>query len=975
MGDKGTSARSQHWLRKPTVVVAVIGVIAAYGLVNPSWASAATLTGSDFEIDLPSSNLVVDDGGIDWLAGGSGTGLRAGVHVQNDRPTGQGDDSFTQGTNINDTPTTITTGSIPNGKSDLKSFGIYIDKQATETFIDVFWSRVQDPHGTTTMDFEFNQSAVRQNSISPPKNPDVDTHTIPLRTVGDILVTYNLEQGGTNPTLTKRTWNGSVWGVVTPFSAGDSLASINTAAIAAANSDGIGPFDPLTFGEASMRLSAFVPSSDVCTTFGSVYLRSRSSATDTDENKDFIAPEPVTISNCGSIRIHKTEGNAGPLAGAGFTLYKDVAPIGGSRGAGDTVVAGTCTTDANGDCPPFTNVKKGDYWVVETTVPAGHDAAPDQHVSITAGDQVVSLTFDDPIQHGHIVVVKNAVPDDAQDFTFSLDGDPFSLDNDADGTLPSSRDFEVVVGTHDLSETNIPAGWVNTNLVCDDNDSVEAAPSATVHVSNNETVTCTYTNTYTPTAPGLATQANVVTSNTTWTDTATLTGDGTHAVTGTVAFYRCGPTAAPANCLTGTQIGGSVDVVNGAATSVATSPTPAGNYCFRAVFTPTSPFYTGAEHTNATTECFLKRNANLTVSKTANEAFGRAYTWSVDKAVVGPSHVEVPAGTTHSFDYTVSVANSFTDSSWTVTGQITVTNPNNVAFTGVDVSDSIDNGAGTCSVPDGSHVTVPANDALVLDYTCTYASAPAPATGTNTATATWDGDALFTTASSASGTAGVDFSDVQPSTADQVVTVSDTLAGELGVLDGATADNPTVFSYSLEQTAPQGSCETFPNTATVATIRPGQQGLAAQDVVTLDSSSASVDLCGGLPLGMDATAAGSFDREFLWLIDKSVDDTSIAIDNGGTATFNYTVTVTPNGLADSGYALSGTVSVSNPNDWEDIVADVTVASDLGGGVACAVVDGADVTIPADDSVSLAYGCTFTGTPALTGTVTATAAWD
>jgi hypothetical protein len=782
--------------------------------------------------------------------------------------------------------------------------------------------------------------------------------------------------------LTKRTWNGSAWGAATTFSASDALASINTSALSAASSDGIGPLDPFTFGEASMRLSAFVPASDTCTTFGSVYLRSRSSATDTDENKDFIAPEDVIISNCGSISVHKTDAD-GALAGAGFTLYKDVAPTGGSsagvedKTAGNTV--GTCTTDASGNCS-FTNVKKGQYWVVETTVPAGHDAAPDQHATITAGDQAVPLSFVDPIQHGTITVVKNAVPDDPQDFTFSLDGDSFSLDDDADATLPSSRSFTVRVGSHSLSETNIPSAWSNTGLTCDDptHDTTTARPDATVHVAKDETVTCTYTNTYTATAPQLATTASVHTAGTSWDDTATLTGDGTHAVTGSVSFYVCGPAASATSCAsTANKVGADVDVSGGSATtSEPFVPGPAGWYCFRAVFTSNSPYYTGAAHSNSTTECFLKRNAPLTVSKTATAAFGRAYTWDVEKAVVGPSHVDLPAGDSHSFDNAVTVTHEHTDSAWTVTGSITVTNPNDVPFTGVDVSDAIDNGAGACSVPDGVGVTVPANDSVSLGYTCTYTDAPQPAAGTNTATATWDGDALFTATSSATGTANVDFSDVEPSSTDQVVTVTDSLAGELGTLDGETADNPHEYTYSLEQTAPEGTCKTVPNTASVTTVeREGGGALLAQESVTLDSSTAEVSLCGGLPLSVAQTPTGGFDRDFAWGIDKTVDRTRVTVNGNGTADFAYTVTVTPAGVTQSGFSLGGTIDVTNPNDWEGVVADVTATSDLGGGVACTVANGEDATIAAGETRQFAYTCAFTAEPALSGTVTAWATWD
>jgi hypothetical protein len=964
--------------RRSAVLVTVVGLVAAYGVANPSWASAATLNVGHFEID-DDANLVVDDAvhNIDWL-NDAGTAMRDGVMVRDDRPTGQGDDSFTQGTNINDTPTTITTGSIPNNKSDLTHFGVYVDKSGSEPVVDVFWTRVQAPNGTTTMDFEFNQSAVRQNDISPPKNTDVDTHTIPLRTVGDVLVTYFLEAGGTHPTLTLRKWNGTSWGTGNTVPASQGIAAINSTAISAANSDGIGPLDPFTFGEASLKLSAFASTADPCVTFGSAYLRSRSSATDTDENKDFIAPEPVTISNCGSLKIYKTEDGGVALPGAGFTIYKDVAPFGGSKGAGDTDVVGTCTTDATGYCT-VPNLQLGHYWAVETTVPAGHDAAPNQAFQVTTPDTEVPLTFNDPIQHGHIIVIKNAVPDDPQDFTFTLDGgSTATLDDDPNSATPNSHDYTVVVGQHTLAETNIPSGWLNTNLVCDDNNPTSVdKPTAVLNISKDETVTCTYTNTYQPNTPGLATTAAVNVANTTWHDTATLTGDGTHTVAGTVSFFLCGPSTTATGCANGGTAAGSSSVSNGSASSSTVSPTAAGWYCFRAEFDSSSPYYSDTSHTNDSTECFLKRNANLTVSKTANPAYGRAYTWDVEKSVVGDDSVSVPAGTTHSFDYQVSVSHTATDSSWTVTGVITVSNPNGVAFTGVNITDAIDNGAGACQVQNGTNVTVPANGNVQRAYTCTYTSAPTSAEGTNTATATWDGDAFFTTASQATGTASVDFDSVEPSTTDQLVTVTDTLHGKLGDLDGATAANPTVYTYSVEQTAPEGTCTTVPNTAVVAAVQPQAELVLQAAPVELDTSSASVTICGGLPLGIDQDASGSFDRDYLWLIDKSVDRTTVTLDNGQSATFNYTVKVTPNGTVDSGYALGGTVTVSNPNDFEDITADVTVASsDLGGGVLCAVVDGEDAVIPASsEGVTFSYTCSFTSAPLLTGSLVATVTWD
>src|SRR5207249_1646080 len=62
-------------------------------------------------------------------------------------------------------------------------------------FLYLAWERVQDPSGTTNMDFEFNQSTtLSSNGVTP------------VRTEGDILIKYDLSQGGTNPVLGYHRW-------------------------------------------------------------------------------------------------------------------------------------------------------------------------------------------------------------------------------------------------------------------------------------------------------------------------------------------------------------------------------------------------------------------------------------------------------------------------------------------------------------------------------------------------------------------------------------------------------------------------------------------------------------------------------------------------------------------------------------------------------------------------------------------------
>jgi hypothetical protein len=127
------------------------------------------------------------------------------------------------------------------------------------------------------------------------------------------------------------------------------------------------------------------------------------------------------------------------------------------------------------------------------------------------------------------------------------------------------------------------------------------------------------------------------------------------------------------------------------------------------------------------------------------------------------------------------------------------------------------------------------------------------------------------------------------------------------------------------------------------------------------------------PLTASVTAEGELVRTYPWTIEKVADATTRTVDSSGTATFTYTVTARAGAASDSGWATSGEVTVANPNAW-DLTADVTVASDLGGGSACTVADGDDVVVPATDQVTLTYTCAFSSAPAASGNVTATVTW-
>jgi hypothetical protein len=387
------------------MVTTALATVAFLGLASASTNCKDSLTGSTFEIDptsvLPGgANLVVNntaaaDNCIDWLTGGTGTGFRSTVTAKNDTPSGGTDESFGQGTSEDDGNPTVVDGSIPPNKSDLKAFGLNTEagtidpvNNPTGKFLQLFWSRVQNPSGTTNMDFELNQKTCDENFQNPgtpssdpdcanngtlPKNAPANAGKVqfitPIRTAGDKLITYDLSKGGTVPTISIRSWidtNGTPdsadhWGDPTVISGGQNAqaaGSVNTGTLPANQTGGatqglttaLGQQDPFTFGEASITFKALFGGIQ-CGKFGSAYLKSRSSDSFTSEIKDFVPPKSVQLSNCTGLTTSATQsatlGNpisdTATLSGAtsdatGTVTFKLYGPFTGNDPSTDTCV-------------------------------------------------------------------------------------------------------------------------------------------------------------------------------------------------------------------------------------------------------------------------------------------------------------------------------------------------------------------------------------------------------------------------------------------------------------------------------------------------------------------------------------------------------------------------------------------------------------------------------------------------------------
>ena len=376
LGPTGSRRRKRWMLIGPLVVLAFTLVFGATAAIASH--PEESLASSNFEIDTD-ANTKVDDASpsIDW---NSVTEIK-----KNDTPSGNSDESFGQGSKEDTAVPSIVDGGIPPNKSDLKSFGVYQEGSTSSGFLNLYWSRVQDPSGTTNMDFEFNKRQCTPNAT--PADADCSGNgQTPIRSTGDLLVIYDLAQGGTHPVLSLREWTGSAWGAPVDLTASSkATGSINTTAIPAGESGGLGAQSARTFGEAQLALSEIFGSS-TCESFGSAYLKSRSSDSFTAALKDFVPPVPVDISNCGRVVVKKTTGDGTTgLAGASFTITP--ANSDNPSSSSLSLVSGSTSVFCIDHLLIGTQ-----YTIHESVVPDGYNGAQDQTFTPSTSGSCTSVT-------------------------------------------------------------------------------------------------------------------------------------------------------------------------------------------------------------------------------------------------------------------------------------------------------------------------------------------------------------------------------------------------------------------------------------------------------------------------------------------------------------------------------------------------------------------------------------------------------
>ncbi len=118
----------------------------------------------------------------------------------------------------------------------------------------------------------------------------------------------------------------------------------------------------------------------------------------------------------------------------------------------------------------------------------------------TASGRTAKASITRAIQGAQIVIVKDAVPDDPQDFSFSTTGGlvpaTFTLDDDLDPTLPNTQTFTgLAPGTYTVTEADPSPGFLLTAINCTAGGSGDVpSRTATITLTPGATVTCTFVN-------------------------------------------------------------------------------------------------------------------------------------------------------------------------------------------------------------------------------------------------------------------------------------------------------------------------------------------------------------------------------------------------------------------------------------------------------------------------------------------------
>jgi len=339
----------------------------------------------------------------------------------------------------------------------------------------------------------------------------------------------------------------------------------------------------------------------------------------------------------------------------------------------------------------------------------------------------------------------------------------------------------------------------------------------------------------------------------------------------------------------------------------------------------------------------------LEVDKTVDASFDRTYTWTIEKSVE-PAVWHLFDGDSATSEYTVKVTKGApVDSNFVVEGTITITNPNSVPVKVTNVSDQVDGVAATitgCDTP----FDVPANGQVQCDYRARDGL---------------DGSenenhvAVTAEDTSLSASATVNFTYEIGEERGDSVTVSDTnpaFGREQRINQSKTFTYTVDFNCANVTYNDEGfGSYTYQNTAK---LNDGRQGS--------DTAEVTVNC---YKLDVSKTVDTSYDRRFEWTINKTADPTTHNLLVGESASSDYTIEVTKSDPIDENFAVSGTITIQNPNPQRAAV--LTSVTDVISDGLAADVNCPSLTVPAGGSLECSYSRDLPNGEARTNTATAT----
>ncbi|MDP2193361.1 MAG: hypothetical protein Q8K36_02405, partial [Alphaproteobacteria bacterium] len=309
-------------IRESLIPLIVLMILLFSTTVTYAQLAPVTVPAGGFEIDGNLQSNTPTNGVGDWVQGSAGSGgfvfnsngtavdIARTIRVTDSYDSSL-DNVFTGGGKWNDNPSTWRwTTKKATGKGDINNVFLHLGEAANNDQWLIIASDRLSTNGTSYIDFEFFQSNLTVNpggsfTSSGPNNG---------RTNGDILVSVEYTNGGSNAAIKFYLWDNTVYLEVLPPPTvfGKTNTVLTPTPLGAF---GNGTYAPYQFVEAAINITAFFTiNNNPCegATFGNILVKTKSSAAPTASLDDFVIPIAVQL-NLGTAEISY---NANDFCGA-----------------------------------------------------------------------------------------------------------------------------------------------------------------------------------------------------------------------------------------------------------------------------------------------------------------------------------------------------------------------------------------------------------------------------------------------------------------------------------------------------------------------------------------------------------------------------------------------------------------------------------------------------------------------------------